>query len=158
VNRKPDPTDPGGLLAGLTPRDAVLPDDVAAVGDMVAATGFFTPAEVAVAVELVRERLERGPASGYEFLLLDLDRRPIAYACWGLIACTVGSFDLYWIVVAPDHQRRRLGGWLLEAVERRGRAAGGPRRDNQTTAPDPRLLRTPRLSAGGGADRLLRPR
>ena len=45
-------------------RHEATPDDMSAVGDIVAATGFFNAAEVAIAVELVEERLEIGPPPG----------------------------------------------------------------------------------------------
>ncbi len=41
------------------------------------------------------------------------------WICWGPTPCTVGTYDLYWIVVDPDHQGRGLGGALLGAMEGR---------------------------------------
>ncbi len=78
-----------------------------------------------MAVELVEEYLSRGPASGYQFVFAELDGRPVGYACYGPIPCTMASFDLYWIVIHPQQQRRGLGRRLLEQVERRIKQAGG---------------------------------
>jgi GNAT superfamily N-acetyltransferase len=94
---------------------------------IVESTGFFYPAECDVAVELVEERLAKGEASGYYFVFAELDGRPAAYACYGPIACTVGSFDLFWIAVDQEHQRVGLGRRVLEESERLIRAAGGRR-------------------------------
>ena len=48
------------------------PDDIAAIRRIVASTGFFRPDEIAVAVELVEERLARGlEASGYHFVFAE---------------------------------------------------------------------------------------
>lgn len=93
---------------------------------MVESTGFFHPPEVDVAVELVDERLARGEASGYFFIFADdAEDRPIGYACYGPIACTLGSFDLYWIAVDGGVQGRGLGQELVRRSEELIRAAGG---------------------------------
>lgn len=119
---KPDgAASPGSVLL----RDSVRPGDAAAVRAMVAATGFFVPAEVEVAVELVEERLRRGVDSGYLFLFAEMAGRPVGYTCYGPIACAVGSYDLYWIVVDPAHQGHGLGRHLVTATEQRIRDAGG---------------------------------
>lgn len=118
---------PDGAAApgSVSLRDSVRPTDAAAVRAMVAATGFFVPAEVEVAVELVEERLRRGLDSGYLFLFAELAGRTVGYTCYGPIACAVGSYDLYWIVVDPAHQGHGLGRRLVAATEQRIRDAGG---------------------------------
>lgn len=91
------------------------------------ATGFFHPAEIDVAVELVDERLAKGDASGYHFLLLDADAHPVAYACYGPIACTAASYDLYWLATDPAYQGQGLGTRLLHEAEIRIWQRGGRR-------------------------------
>lgn len=103
-----------------TPR----PDDAPAVRGLVAATGFFSAEEVAVAGELVEERLAKGPASGYEFLLAGAPGGLAGYSCFGRIALTEASWDLYWIAVAPGERRHGLGRRLLQASEAAMAAAG----------------------------------
>ena len=112
---------------GLTVREDVRPNDVEAVRQIVTSTGFFHDHEVDVAAELVHERLQRGAASGYHFVFVEDAGRTIAYACYGLIACTVGSYDLYWIAVHNDFRRRGLGQILLRVTEERIARAGGRR-------------------------------
>jgi GNAT superfamily N-acetyltransferase len=111
----------------LTLRYGLEPDDRRRVRELVSASGFFSPEEVAVAVELVDERLAKGPASGYDFVFAEADGRTIGYACYGPIPATRGSYDLYWIVVDPDRRRSGLGRLLAEEVERLVRRAGGRR-------------------------------
>jgi len=117
----------GDAVAGF--RAGPRPDDVAKVRALVAATGFFSAEEIAVAAELVEERLARGPASGYEFRFADAAGAPAGalagYSCFGLIALTQASYDLYWIVVAPATQRSGLGRRLLAATEAAVTALGG---------------------------------
>ncbi len=92
-----------------------------------AATGFFSPAEVEVAVELVDDWIAKGSRSDYRFLFLESDGMRSGYACYGPIACTISSHDLYWIVVHPDFQRFGLGRKIMAEVESRVRAEGGTR-------------------------------
>jgi GNAT superfamily N-acetyltransferase len=117
------PSDP--LMARFLLRKEVREADEAAVREIVAATGFFRPDEVDVAAELVRERRLRGPESGYFFVFADAGGRTVGYACYGPIACTIGSFDLYWIAVHPDYQGQGLGRLLMRAAEEQIALAGG---------------------------------
>ncbi len=113
---------------GFALRDTPVSSDPAAVERLVVATGFFRPSEVAIARELVEDSLARGPeASGYHFVLADDARGLAGYVCFGPIAGTESSFDLYWIAVRPDRGGRGLGTALLAAAEARIAAAGGRR-------------------------------
>lgn len=115
----------------LAARAEPVDTDRDAVRAIVESTGFFRADEVDVAVELVDERLKRGVASGYHFLFADdpshASPRPLAYACFGPIACTIASYDLHWIAVQRDHRHGGLGSWLLEKVERTVTGMGGQR-------------------------------
>lgn len=104
------------------------PMDAEAVQAIIESTGFFHPPEVDVAVELVEERLARGTASGYFFVFADdAAGAPTGYTCFGPIACTQSSFDLYWIAVHASQQRTGLGRELLRRTEELIRAMGGTR-------------------------------
>ena len=105
----------------------VGPDDPERVRDLVEATGFFYAAEIDVAEELVLERLSKGGVSGYYFVLAEDNGRLVAYTCYGPIACTASSYDLYWIAVHPDSQGRGLGKMILKETESLIREAGGTR-------------------------------
>jgi ribosomal protein S18 acetylase RimI-like enzyme len=111
----------------VTLRDKVWPGDRDAVRAIVEGTEFFRPDEVAIAVELVEERLEHGEASGYYFVFADVGNAVAGYACYGPIACTIGSFDLYWIAVDPRYQRHGVGRLLMAKVESKIAEAGGRR-------------------------------
>jgi len=119
----PDPIS----MTEIALRDEVKPGDRAAVRGIVERTGFFRPDEVAIAVELVAERLARGPASGYHFVFADAGDAVAGYACYGPIACTTASYDLYWVAVDPQFQRKGIGRLLVAAVESRIADAGGTR-------------------------------
>jgi GNAT superfamily N-acetyltransferase len=111
INREPSPF-------SITYREETRPEDRQAVGRLVRATGFFSEEEADIAVELVEERLAKGDASGYSFLLAEEGDRLLGYACFGPIAGSVHSFDLYWIAVDPGEQGRGIGRVLMTAAER----------------------------------------
>lgn len=114
--------------AALDWREAVQEGDIEAVRSLVARTGFFNAEEETIAADLVRERIERGAASGYHFLLAcEPSGRLAGYACWGPIDGTDGRHDLYWIVVDPLRQRAGFGRELLRRAEQRMVAAGATR-------------------------------
>ena len=48
----------------------------------------------------------------------------VGYACYGPIEGTQGSFELYWIAVSPDEQRRGLGAQVYARAEAAMRKAG----------------------------------
>lgn len=108
-------------------RETPAASDVEAVRSLVTATSFFRPDEIGVAAELVEERLAKGPASGYYFWFADIDGQLAGYVCFGPTPCTIGSYDLYWIVVDRDRQGRGLGLDLMARAERTTRNMGGRR-------------------------------
>ena len=106
-------------------RIEVYPTDVEAVRDIVVSTGFFRDDEIPVAVSLVEERLKNGRASGYEFIFLEIDGKPVAYCNFGLIPCSLLSYDLYWIVTHNDFRGKGLGSILLKETENQIAKLGG---------------------------------
>jgi ribosomal protein S18 acetylase RimI-like enzyme len=93
---------------------------------MTRATGAFRDGEVAVALEVfdaatgVAGRVD----PDYETAGVSVDGDLTGWACWGPTPGTLGTFDLYWIVVDPARQGQGVGGHLLGEMERRiaGRA------------------------------------
>lgn len=115
------------LAAELQFRTEPTAADREAVRALVSSTGFFYPPEIDVAIELVDERLAKGSASGYEFVFVEEQGRLLGYTSYGPIACTEGSYDLYWIAVDASQQRRGLGSLLLRRTEAAIASAGGRR-------------------------------
>jgi D-alanine-D-alanine ligase len=115
-------------------RNTVSEKDVLSVRQMAESTGFFSPEEVDTAVELVEDRLLKGPRCGYYFLFAEDGGRPVGYTCFGPIPCTKESYDLYWIVVVADYRGKGLGTQLLGASEEAITSYGGSRVYIETSA------------------------
>jgi ribosomal protein S18 acetylase RimI-like enzyme len=88
--------------------------------------GVFSTEEVDVVQELVQEHFQLGAErSGYYFIVARDERDLLGFACYGPRPLTIGTFDLYWIVVAPRLGQRGIGTILLERVTHDVRTAGG---------------------------------
>jgi ribosomal protein S18 acetylase RimI-like enzyme len=109
----------------LTYRIVPTSSDVEGIRTMVSGTGFFRPDEVEIAVELAEVRIKEGIKSGYHFILADIHRELAGYACFGLIPCSLLSWDLYWIVTKKEHQGKGIGGQLLLKAEEEITKNGG---------------------------------
>jgi len=111
----------------LTLREDVRSTDPQIVREITKSAGFFFDEEIETAVELVEERLAKGTKSGYWFLFADVKGKTVGYSCFGPIACTKSSFDLYWIAVQADQRGTGLGTRLLNASEKKIHEMGGTR-------------------------------
>lgn len=108
-------------------REEVRSEDKEQVRAIVESSGFFSPAEVAIAIELVEERLTRGVESGYHFLFAEQAEQMIGYTCFGPIPGTKESYDLYWIAVHDRYRGAGIGKTLLAQSEQRIASFGGRR-------------------------------
>jgi ribosomal protein S18 acetylase RimI-like enzyme len=106
-------------------RREVIDTDPKTIEDIVTSTGFFRKDEIPVARELAEERLQKGADSGYEFLFAEINRQTIAYSCFGLIPCTINSYDLYWIATRKNFMNQGIGKYLLAETEKAISALGG---------------------------------
>lgn len=111
-------------MSELSFRTEVVAEDREAVRRIVESTGFFYPFEVDVAVELVDAHLAGGESSGYHFVFAEKGGVVVGYGCVGPIACTISSFDFYWIAVHADCRGQGVGRHLIERCEARMRELG----------------------------------
>jgi ribosomal protein S18 acetylase RimI-like enzyme len=82
-------------------------------------TGMFRDDEIVVALEVIDSYLAN-PDRDYTALgAFTQGGELIGYSCHGPTPCTLGTWDLYWIAVAPAAQRAGAGSALLQEVERR---------------------------------------
>lgn len=100
-------------------RETPEAQDLDRVRSLVTRVRVFSPAEIAIAAELVEETLRSGAAAGYEFVFVERDGQLAGYTCFGAIPGTEQSHDLYWIAVDPDQHGHGLGAELLARSEAR---------------------------------------
>ncbi len=87
-------------------------------------TRLLTDEEIRVAMSLVDEFLSGSP--DYRFLVaVDEDERVLGYVCYGHTPMTSGTWDIYWIAVSQESQRRGIGSLLLGGAETEIRGEGG---------------------------------
>ena len=105
------------------------------VRDIVVATGVFSAAEVAVAIELfdaafgepdgtdhAHAAFTHNPPASSDYFFLGAftpDEELAGFACYGPTPGTDRTYDLYWIAVHPAAQGSGSGTILLNEVERR---------------------------------------
>src|SRR5688500_18311557 len=108
-------------LRSLAPADVA---DVEAI--LLANRPVFTDVECRTALEMVRHGLsDAGGDDPYQLLAAEDDGRVVGYACCGSTPLTDGTYDLYWVAVAPSHHGRGVGRALCNRAEELIAAQGG---------------------------------
>ena len=85
----------------------------------------FKASEVDVAEELIDSYLNDPRGSGYHILVTETNSVVQGYICFGSTPMTEGTWDIYWMAVAPDMQGRGMGGALIKSAESQIKEAGG---------------------------------
>ena len=90
------------------------------VEDMTRSSALFRPDEVTVALDVFDAATGNGRRRDpdYQTLGAVAEGALVGWICWGPTPCTVGTFDLYWIVVDTAWQGRGAGGALVAEMER----------------------------------------
>ena len=99
--------------------------DRKAVHEFIKATNFFRPDEVDVAMEVFDDAIDKGPDGHYQSYVIDENKKPVGWVCFGPTPCTVGTFDLYWIAVDPACQSKGYGRILMTFAEQEIKKRGG---------------------------------
>lgn len=121
-------------MNNITVRETLTPEDLPAIASILHRTKHFTIEEIEIGLSLLVERIKDGLESGYYFLIAELDKKVIGYACYGPIPMTTDGIDLYWIAVDPDYQSQGIGSLLLKHTERKARNLGGIRLYAETSS------------------------
>jgi len=141
--------------SALRIRTRPRPADLLALRRLVESTGVFYREEIEIAIELLEERLRHGAKSGYEFIFAESAGQLLGYCVWGAVPLTKGSYDLYWIAVAPEAQGLGIGRRLMELAERAVAKLGGGRLYIETSSRDD-YVRTRRFYRAAGYSRAAR--
>lgn len=100
-------------------------DDLPALERILTTTEAFTPAEVAVAMELLEIVIKEPAQRDYEVAVAEALGKVAGYVLFGPVPATLGNFDLYWIAVDPTAQGTGVGQRLIEYVEEEVRQRSG---------------------------------
>lgn len=96
------------------------------IEEILRSTGYFYEFEIATALEIADDTLERGvEKSGYSWMTVRDEDGLVAFANYGRNAFSTHSWDLYWIAVHQDSRNKKLGSVLLKACEDDVRDSGG---------------------------------
>lgn len=100
------------------------PRDLPQLEHIVRATGAFTEAEVACAMELLETVINEPRQQDYLVAVAEDDGKPVGYILYGPVPLTEGHFDIYWIATDPAAQGKGFGQQLMAHVEAEARARG----------------------------------
>jgi ribosomal protein S18 acetylase RimI-like enzyme len=90
------------------------PDDKPKILSMLKETNFFRPQELLIAEEVLDDALAEGANGHYQSFAAEEDGTLVGWVCFGPTPCTVDTFDIYWLVVAPQKQRNGVGAYLMQ--------------------------------------------
>jgi ribosomal protein S18 acetylase RimI-like enzyme len=77
----------------------------------------FKPPEVVVAEEVLDNYLHDSIRSGYHVFVAEINALIVGYICYGPTPLTEGTWDIYWLAVAPNQQSQGIGKSLLAFAE-----------------------------------------
>ncbi len=87
--------------------------------DITAQISIFSAMDKECVQELWDAYIDRGPSSGYIFDVHRQGGLAVGYICYGPTPLTVGTWDIYWLAVSPQHRRQGIARTLLTGVEER---------------------------------------
>jgi len=108
-------------------REQLVPEDRDAIQKILQSTGFFYPAEIEIALELIDGWFVDREHSEYHLIVAESAGQVVGYSCLGPTACTLSTWDLYWIAVSPDTQGSGIGRKIMTASEALARRMGATR-------------------------------
>jgi ribosomal protein S18 acetylase RimI-like enzyme len=100
----------------VTIRD-ITPGDRDAINNILIETQMFTNDEVSVALELTDTVLLNKDQRDYVVHVAEVEGKTAGYICYGPTPVTAGTYDVYWIAVDPNMQKKGVGRKLLSHVE-----------------------------------------
>jgi ribosomal protein S18 acetylase RimI-like enzyme len=92
-------------------------EDRKSVFSILGGTKVFRQKELEVAREVFNDALKKRLTNGYLSFVAHNAEKIIGWICFGPTPGTVGTFDIYWIAVAPSFQRCGIGSQLVGFAE-----------------------------------------
>jgi ribosomal protein S18 acetylase RimI-like enzyme len=91
-------------------------EDSQRLKEIVSQINLFSEAEKTAAVEMIETAALNGQ-DFYNIFVYENEDKVLGYHCTGKRTLTEGTYDLYWIVVDPEHQDNNVGRELLRHAE-----------------------------------------
>ena len=104
---------------------AMAADDKPAIMQILRVVPEFMPDEVEVAEEVIDSYLDDPVGSGYHVIIAEVNSIVTGYICYGPTPLTNGTWDLYWMAVAPEKQGLGIGKTLMVSAEEEIKRARG---------------------------------
>lgn len=93
------------------------PEDAEDILMLLERTGRFRATELDVARSVLEDALQTGSTGSYRSFVAERRGRVIGWICFGRTPCTQDTFEIDWLAVSPDWQRRKAGTALLQRAE-----------------------------------------
>jgi ribosomal protein S18 acetylase RimI-like enzyme len=90
------------------------PEDKDVVMAILKRTKFFRPEELKIAEEVFDDSISGDSEVDYQSFVAREAHKTIGWICLGPTPCTVGTFDIYWLAVDPEHQNNGVGTSLVQ--------------------------------------------
>ncbi len=106
----------------------IRPEDLVVIREILHSTGMFTKEEEDIGVELAEKSVIEGfDVSGYQtyVAVVEGETVPAGFTCIGPTPMTAGTFDMYWLVVHPRMQGKKIGRALVDFAAEKMVAQGG---------------------------------
>ncbi len=94
-----------------------VPDDTPPLKRLTAETGFFKPHEIDTLQEVLDDYHAESQAEGHVCFTDERAGEPIGFIYFAPAPMTLGTWEVWWIVVKKDVQARGLGGEMLRFAE-----------------------------------------
>jgi ribosomal protein S18 acetylase RimI-like enzyme len=93
------------------------PEDKDVVMAILKRTKFFRPEELKIAEEVFDDSISGKLEVDYQSFVAREANKTIGWVCFGPTPCTVGTFDIYWLAVDPEHQNSGVGTSLVQYAQ-----------------------------------------
>ena len=104
----------------------MIPADSPTLQQITVGTGYFKPHEIETLQRVLDDEYPTiGRVEGHVCRTFERDGDILGFVYYGPVPITVGTWELWWIVVKKDVQGLGLGGEMLRAVEDDARRNGG---------------------------------
>jgi len=94
-----------------------IKEDRDRIAEFLNTAGYFKPDEITIALEVLDDTLAKGIGGYYQSFSAEAAGKVAGWICFGPTPCTVGTYDIYWIVVGSQSQRKGIGSTLLRHAE-----------------------------------------